>query len=302
LQGPIPTDLDLMQQFYGTSWLLVHYLINNRPQQLDAFQELVGDLQPGPAAFRQTFPDLAAGQLAEELDEYVRRGQYRMRRVAIPRWNERAEERLMRPAEVQALRAYLRAVIPTGGEAPAARQAALQADLAQALDATSPPIEALALAFFLMDTSRQADAATTRAELARRAIATNPNEWMAWLMASASAPPGSNEHAGALHKALALAPTEPEVWVAVAHERARLGRWPEVLKITNRVLGAGATNHKLWILHLEAMVRTGRCEPARLWGTALETYLAPHEKGLADSVGWRACRAPNPAAPSAAGP
>jgi hypothetical protein len=289
-------------QFYATSWLLVHYLINNRPQQLDAFQELVGGLQPGPVAFRRAFPDLAAGNLAEALDEYVRRGQYRVRRIEIPRWNEHADVRELSPAEVHALRALLRATIPSDSEAPEARRAAMQADLAQALNARTPPIDALALAFFFMDGSRQADPAATRAALARRATASNPNHWMAWLMAHESAPPGSDESAQALQKALALAPTEPEVSMALANERARAGRWPEVLRITNRVLGAGATNHKLWILHLEAMVHTGRCAPARLWGGALENYLAPDERRQADAVGWRACGAPNAAGPSAAAP
>jgi hypothetical protein len=302
LLASVPTESAAQFQFYATSWLLVHDLINRRPQQLDAFQELVGELVPGPVAFRRTFPDLATGKLAGELDDYSRRGQYRARLIEIPRWNERAGVRELSPAEVHALRAFLRAVIPTGGEAPEVRRAAIQADLAQALRATSPPIEALALAFFYMDTSRQADAAAIRAELARRAIATNPNQWMAWLMAHQSAPPGSDERSRALQKALALAPEEPEVWTALADERARAGRWPEVLKITNRFLGAGATNHKLWILHLEAMVRTGRCAPARLWGRALENYLAPDERGLAEAVGWHACGAPNGAGTSAAGP
>jgi hypothetical protein len=271
----------------------VHYLIQRRPQQVDAFQELVGGLQPGPVAFRQMFPDLAAGKLADELDEYAWRGQYRARLIEIPRWNEHVDVRELPPAEVHALRAFLRVVALAGGEAPEVRRAALQADLAQALNTTSPPIEALALAFFFNDWSGRADAVTARAELARRAIASHPDQWMAWLMAHQSAPPGSDERGRALHKALALAPTEPEVWIVVAKDRAQAGRWLDVLKITNGVLGAGATNHKLWILHLEAMVRTGRCAPARLWGTALETYLAPDEKGLLEAVGWQACRPPD---------
>jgi len=247
------------------------------------------------------------GKLADALDEYAQRGLFRARmarKVEIPRWNERADVREMSPAEVHALRAFLRATIRTGGEAPEVRQAAVRADLTQALNASSPPIEALALAFFLMDTSRQADAAAIRAELARRAIASNPNQWMAWLMAYESALPGTDQRAQALHKALALAPTEPEVAIAVAYDRARAGRWPEVLKITNttRVMGAGATHHKLWILHLEAIVRTGRCAPARLWGSALESYLDLDERRLAEAVGWRACRESNGPGPSATGP
>jgi len=59
LLGKMPDSPIERARFYATSWVLVHYLYNHRPEQLRDFERRLGRLQPAPAAFRAAFPDLA---------------------------------------------------------------------------------------------------------------------------------------------------------------------------------------------------------------------------------------------------
>jgi len=208
-----------------------------------------------------------------------------MMRLRVPRWTGQHVTRTLSDAEVHGTRAFLRA---TGPDADAHR-AAIRGDLDEAIQSASPPIDALAMPFYM----RSVDYSLSRGELAKLAVAAHPEHWMAWLMAADVAPPTSPERERALRRAMALAPTEPEVLLSVTRELARARRWEQVYGLTHKMLGLGAHHPDLWLIHLSALNETGRCEAARIWGSALEEYVEAANKGAV-----RAARA-HPCHPSA---
>lgn len=291
LLGEIPSTTHEMARFAATSWLLVHYLYNHRPEQFVDFQERIGALEPGPAAFRDAFPDLAAGELRSVLRTYANGGRYVMTRLRVPRWDGQHVTRTFTDPEVHATRAFLRA---TGVDADAHRED-IRRDLDEAIQSASPPIDALATPFYMP----ALDYHLSRAELAKLAVAAHPEHWMAWLMAAAVAPPDSVEHDRALRRAMSLAPTEPEVLLGMTRELARTGRWEEAYGLSHRILALGVHSQGLWLTHLIALIETGRCEAARIWGSALEEYVDAAKKGMVAAVRARPCR-PRPPEPAAA--
>ncbi len=56
---------------YSTSWLALHYLITNRPAQLVAFLQLLGDRAPPRGAWAEVFPDLNDERFAATLADYA---------------------------------------------------------------------------------------------------------------------------------------------------------------------------------------------------------------------------------------
>ena len=287
LLGEVPQTLHERARFYATSWLLVHYLSNHRPEQLRDFEHRIGALEPAQAAFRAAFPDLASGALPGVLWTYINGGEYVATRWLVPRWNGRHETRILADAEVHAVRALLRAS-SSYVEEPEAHAAAITGELDEAIGHGSPPLDALAVAFYRLNRPYR----LSRTELAKVAVATHPRKWMAWLMAADVAPAGSDERDRALHRALAFAPTEPEVLLRLAREHARVGRWQEVLGLSSRILRAGVQHPDLWLMHLYALQETGRCDSARLWGAALEGYVGPEKKGDVATVRARPCHEP----------
>lgn len=284
LLGDIPTTSHEMWRFYATSWLLVHYLYNHRPEQFRDFQERIGHLQPGGTAFREAFPDLAAGGLRSVLRTYAHGGQYVITRLRVPWWNGEHVTRTLSDAEVHATRAFLRA---TGPDAEVQRPA-IRSDLDEAIQSRSPPIDALALPFYMQTLKYP----LSRGELAKRAVAAHPDHWMAWLMAADVAPLDSAERAQALRRALALAPTEPEVLLRTTRELARARRWDQVYGLSHKMLGLGAHHPDIWLIHLSALIETRQCEAARIWGAAVEEYLEPAKKRDVAAVRARPCQAP----------
>ncbi|HEY8923580.1 MAG TPA: DUF1570 domain-containing protein [Polyangia bacterium] len=287
LLGAPPETLHERARFYATSWLLVHYLFNHRPEQLREFEHRLGALEPARVAFREAFPDLASGALPSVLWTYINGGEYVITRWRVPRWNGLHETRVLTDAEVHAVRALLRAS-SSNVEDPEAHAAAIASELDEAIGHGSPPLDALAVAFYQLNRPYR----FSRAELASMAVATHPRKWMAWLMAADVAPGGSDERDHALHRALAFDPTEPEVLLRLAREHARVGRWQEVLGISSRILRAGVQHPDLWLMHLYALQETGRCDTARLWGAALEGYVGTEKKGDVARVRARPCREP----------
>jgi len=270
LLGPVPSDTFEMWRFYATSWLLVHYLFNNRFPALERFQDRLAALEPGPKAFRAEFPDLAAGKLESVLKEYAFSGKYRAWTRPIPAWDGKHETRVMTDADVHASRAVLTVLTGQGHDE---RLPAARADLEEALRDPRPPIDAFVLAFH----EPRVAPPLSRQELARRAVAAHPEDWLSWLLVAKAAPGGSAERQEAVRRALALHPQASEALALQAYELDLAKRWSEMLRITNEILYDGSIRHVFWIMHLSALLHTGHCHEADVWGTALEGFLDAKE-------------------------
>jgi hypothetical protein len=268
LLGPLPIDLLELTRFYATSWLLTHYLINQRRDAYERFKRRIGALEPGAAAFRAEFPDLDSAGLYSELTKYVSSGHYTMLGRKLPPWVGTPGIRTLPDAEVHGVRAFLYTSLHARDQSP--NLIAARAELDEAVSAASPPIEALAVAFYSPDLKYRLG----RPELAALAIKNHPESWMAWMML-ADASPRQDPAAGvALIRAFGVAPHESEVLVRLAAMKASEGKWDEALALSQTALPAGAHHPELWLIHTAALMRTGHCEEARRWGAALKGLLS----------------------------
>jgi hypothetical protein len=270
LWKPVPDDLMDVSRFYATSWLLVHYLMNHRPEQFARFQHRLGALEPGPQAFRAEFPDLDPDKLTRTLSKYARTGDYTVISRVSAGWTGTPQTRVLSDAEVHGVRALLY------GTASDLRNpdklAAARAEVDEALRAPTPSVDALAVARYVAELGYH----LPPAELAARAVHADRGRWMAWLMMADAATSPDAASLGALIQAYELDPGNPEIVARLSLRKANEGKWAQALGFTNHVLAAGVQHHEIWFVHLRALIETGRCEEATRWRTALEGYLPPN--------------------------
>ena len=157
-------DADAGYAFETASWLLVHWLVDTRP---DAFDEFLARVtrEPWEKAFHEAFPDLSDGAVRAGVKQYLEHGQARIGATPAPAWSGPIVQRTMTAGEVHALRADLFRLSP-GFAHTAERQSLLRSEIAQALQAD--PGEPLAIKL------SNGNAAP--------AVQAHPNDWRAWAL------------------------------------------------------------------------------------------------------------------------
>jgi hypothetical protein len=272
-------------EFEDRAWLLVHYLINKRPEAFARLQtELLG-LKSSTEAWSTALPDLPPSKLDRVLDLYRFAGNYQtqVRKIHVP--EPAISVRTMTDAEAHAVRALLFETGAAPGVAP--DSAAAQREIGEALDADASNVEALALRFFWFPpVGRPQD----RAGLAQRAVSAHPDEWLAWLMVADAA---SDERAKrtALARGLGLAPSQAPLLTALARLDATTGRWDETLRFATKATQFGERRWGALSLRMEALAHLGKCGDAGDLAGALQT-LAPPDVADAVARDWAALRQP----------
>jgi Tfp pilus assembly protein PilF len=273
---------DKMAEFEDRSWLLVHYLINKRPEAFARLQtELLG-LESPAEAWSTALPDLPPSKLDGVLDQY-RSGRYETQvwRVHVPA--PAISVRTMTDAEAHEVRALLFETGAAPGVAP--DSAAAQKEIGEALEADPSNVEALALRFFWFS---PVVGPQDRAGLAQRAVSAHPDEWIAWLMV-ASAAADQRAKRTALARGLALAPNQAPLLTEMARLDATTGHWEEALLFATKATQFGERRWGALALRAEALARLGKCGDADKLAGALQT-LAPPEVADAVTRGWSALR------------
>jgi Tfp pilus assembly protein PilF len=269
-------------EFENRSWLLVHYLINKRPEAFVRLQNDLLNLKSPIQAWASAMPDLPPSKLDDTLDRY-RSGSYvtHSQRVHVPA--PTIAVRTMTDAEAHAVRA----VMFETGAAPrvAPDSAAAEKEIAEALEADPSNVEALALRFFWFPpVGRPQD----RASLAERAVSAHPDEWLAWLMVADDA---TDERARrtALARGLRLAPTQAALLTEMAQLNAKIGRWDEALLFATKATKFGEERWGALALRMEALAHLGKCHEAGDLAAALQDLAPP---AVADVVTrtWAALR------------
>ncbi len=261
-------------EFEDRSWLLVHYLINKRPEAFTRLQtELLG-LKSPTEAWSTAMPDLPASKLDDVLDQY-RSGNYETETWRVRVFAPAISVRTMSDAEAHAVRALLFETGAAPGVPP--DSAAAQREIGEALAADAANVEALALRFFWFSpVGRPQD----RAGLAQSAVSAHPNEWIAWLMVADTA---ADERAKrtALARGLALAPTQTPLLTEMARLDAATGRWDEALLFATKAIQFGGRRWDALPLRMEALAHLGKCGDAGNLAGALQALAPP---AVADEV------------------
>jgi hypothetical protein len=269
-------------EFENRSWLLVHYLINKRPEAFVRLQNDLLSLKSPVEAWSTALPDLPPSKLDDVLDQY-RSGRYATysRRVHVPVLT--IAVRTMTEAEAHAVRAVMFETGAAPGGAP--DSAAAQKEIGAALEADPSNVEALALRFFWFPPAGRPD---DRASLAERAVSAHPDEWLAWLMVAAGAPDERAKRT-ALARGLRLAPTQAALLTEMARLNATIGRWDETLLFATKATQFGERRWGALALRMEALAKLGKCGDAGKLADAIQT-LAPAEVADAVARSWGALR------------
>jgi tetratricopeptide (TPR) repeat protein len=197
--------------FETAAWLLVHYLVDRRPKQFDAFMDLLATGKDPSAAFSTAFGEVTEGRLDKELHAYFRSGAIGTLSVQIPAWSGEIAVRRLAPAEIRALRGQVHALV---GNFQAAKR-----EISQALSFDPGQPEAIATRAKLPGIER-----SEQLELARKASKLHPDDARAWIALVDALPktPGPERHEAA-QAALRAGPDEPAALVAGAWDAIDAG-------------------------------------------------------------------------------
>lgn len=234
--------------FYLGSWLLVHYLLDERPQAFGRYQRALGRLMPWRTAWEQSFPGLTTAALDRELTAYLKAGRFvtSMSRFTPPVFAP--EVRALSAAEVHGARALL---------ANTSGQPIDDAEVAAALALDPAELDALTVRFF----SLAADARGLRKDIARRAVKAHPRKVGAWILAArASTEVGQRRRA--LAQARQLDPDHPGVVGLLAEDAlARNDPRAALIHVRHAQRRSGVTPRNL-ALQFAALAASNRCGEA----------------------------------------
>ncbi|WNG54482.1 DUF1570 domain-containing protein [Archangium gephyra] len=249
--------------FYATSWLLVHWLSNTRPEGFAKFQARLAKGADPRQSFSEVFPELRGADLDSLLLPYLLRGSFKERTVRVPPVTTSATERPLGDSEVHAVRARLALTASyLSKEGSKERLELARTELAEALRLEPANLSAIRLKVGVGDVP---DA--QRLPLVRAAVAAYPEEGRAWWLLAMVLPKDAStlaEREAAYAKAVALSPNDSGAanelaWMHVLH-----GRYAEALPLAARAVELAPWDPLVLDTYAMTVAGLGRCEEAIL--------------------------------------
>jgi hypothetical protein len=243
-----------MPGFYGTSWLLVHYLMSQRGEQFVAYQDALASGRSHSESWSSIFPDLRGWGLDQQLRAYLERGKYDYFKFSVPAQRQPTHVWSMKTGEVEALRAALW----TSTRSRENLQNAMT-HVAAALRADSLQPMALALHTALIF-ERDPKAARRSARLLSAA---RPLDWQSWLTLAGMEEFDKTDplRPGALDRALQLAPQQPFALILSASKAARAGEREKAIARAEQATLLAPGEEDLWWVRAALLAKLGACEP-----------------------------------------
>ena len=293
-------DEDSYARFQAQSWLLVHFLLDERRAAFTRFLHELAAGQDPEMAWRQSFPELDEEQLSRAIQTYFSAGRLGLVRAPAVAWSGEVYIRPLSPAEVHGLRAM---VMVFGAAAAGSQSAALESDAEASAALREDPgnPDAAAVRLFWKFGGR-APAAEAEA-VARQAVRAHPADWRSWSMLASAlqGPARAAERRMARAKAAELAPDDAAVLNALAWEDVVAGRPQDALPVAERALQLQPADANIVDTYAAALAGIGECSAALRWqlravdlvtegtgATRLATYqkrLRQYEAGCPPSSG-----------------
>ncbi|RKG54537.1 DUF1570 domain-containing protein [Corallococcus sp. AB011P] len=263
-----------LQRHYASSWLWVHYLINEHGERFSTFQNQLARGEDPRRAFAAAFQGDSSYQAA--LTNYVQLGRYAISTQPLPPVPTQTQTRALEPADVHVIRSILFTQAP-GDVPPAERQRKADLELEQALKEDPTHVETLRLRAEKLDKAE-------RLKLARELVEKHPEDGRAWdLLATSLEAEGdaSANQEQARRRAAELLPDSPSVqnalaWYYVITEQPQKGLAPALRAV--RLMPGNSV-----ILNTQAALffQAGRCNEAVVMGRRALDML--HE-GVSDAT------------------
>lgn len=250
-------------RFHLSSWLVYHWLWNERSADFTAFQERLARLEPPAKAWLAAFPDLdpssdaAMAGMASLVEAYRRRGRIATWKVEAAFDGRVAEVREVPSADVHdLLRTARRNRGASRAEADRRDKAELEEQLAE------DPLHPDGLVDLALREKRSA------APELRRSVAARPEDWRGWywlgvMLRRRDVEPAERAEAeAATRRALALAPDEPVLLNDLAWRLAQDGRSGEALPLARRAVALAPWNGAFIDTLAFVAADLGRCREA----------------------------------------
>jgi tetratricopeptide (TPR) repeat protein len=252
---------DLRARLYATSWAVAHYLFDQRPTELLDYERALARGQDSRKAWTEIFPDLDSAGLTDTIKKYVHKRDFKVTRAKIPPVEVAAQTRPLSEADVLGLRAELyMALQSTSKRTPeeTKRLARTMVEASFAQDPASFWAHQVNLFYF--------DSVPSFADLARKAIANQKENWLAWLWYAEVLRRGKgplDEQRLSLSKALELAPGNPIALTQLAWVEARSGNWKAALDASSKAVHSPPVGTDAMIALASALSHSGQCTDAR---------------------------------------
>ncbi len=243
-----------MQAYYASSWVWVHFLMNQHPQRFSRFQAGLARAEDPKAAWARAFGDVSIASLNAELNNYQKSGRYTVLSVPLPQDKPAIKVRPLEDAEVHVVRAKLFGMLsPQNTE-----QIAVELAEAGRLDPTG-----LATVELTTDADPQSLVTRLRGVLAHHPK--DPAVWRALSRAmSAHAEGDPAEREAAMRQAVTTNPDHPGVhnnlaWFLIQQQKAQ-----EAVAFAARAVQLAPWASHILDTHALALARTGKCADAVL--------------------------------------
>lgn len=249
---------------YAASWLLVHWLQDERPREFAAYQSLLARGVAPDDAERQTLPELRSPELDALLLDYLRNRRYREHTVTVPIAGTAYLEETLEDAEVHAVRAKLAAL----GANMAHGESYIQNRRKLAKDELDEALRLEPRGLLAFSTRLQTAPEEERPAIGREAVAAWPDDAEAWLLlASALGSDASSaaEREAAYQKALHLEPRSAPAATGLAWLYVTQGRLIEALPLVEWAVSLAPWSPQALDTFAMVLAGGGAC------GTAVQT-------------------------------
>ncbi len=286
-----------LAEFEARAWLLVHFLVDSRPRDLDRLSAALEATGSTAEAWTRVLPDLPIDRLDAALDDYAGLDTARIIERALTVPAPEVKVRVMTDAEVHVDRAQLLWSRSVPGVDPD-REGTLPASWKRL---PSPRSEATPGAF----ASRRLVWFTPQAERPRLAAAaeviagTHPDDWLAWWTVGVTAKSISATRT-AFVRALAIDSNQPAVLSSLAAIDLNEHRYEEALAFATKGMSFRQDVWGFAFKAFDAQLALGHCADAALLAQVLKTRGPQNLRALVERVAPASvsCK-PIPIAPTA---
>ncbi len=262
-------------RFQARSWLLYHYLWNNRSKAFSQYQDLLAKSDDPAVAWRMAFQaldpanDEAMSRLDADLGAYLKEGKYASYRVEIGAVDAAFQDAPIPSQDLHMLLARARTA-GRPGEDPASKEAA-RANLDEAL--REDPLQPEALA------GRAAASGGSVAAALRPVTVARPDDARAWLLLAEAldATADAKDQEAALRKAAALAPDSARASADLAAVLVASGRAREARPFAQRAVDLAPWNGDAVQTLAAVALELRQCSPALVLQRRAVDLLAPDD-------------------------
>jgi hypothetical protein len=242
---------------YGLSWVMVHWLFNEHPDEFAQFQGLLARGIDPDKAWKVILPGLKTTDVDTAINQYVSHGNYQEYLAPFTDPKPPLQETALTEADVHAEQARVAMAAARSTSDRAGHQKEAQQELATAFKIDPGNANALVLSFRLAEPKDQA-------AIARKLTTAHPDDGRGWMLLGDALRDGgaTPEREAALRKAVALRPEDPNVLNNLAWYHVQQGKAAEAAPLITKAIQIAPYDPFLLDTLAAVQAQLGRCSEA----------------------------------------